>query len=156
MPFIRNNKNFYVANLFIIIIIIIKLPIYYLFNERSYHMKSLDVLKVNCNRVLITPTIRVRSDHMSIYPYGHDHTRMIQILIWSGTYILKTQQHINELKLKNKQTNKTIKGHRLLTLIGQAQKCDRETCFVRSQPSPIHLANVEWTKTRQYVHQNSA
>ena len=51
-------------------------------------MKSLEVLKVNCNRMLITHTIRVRSDHMStsIYPYGHDHTRMVQILIWSGTY----------------------------------------------------------------------
>ena len=31
-------------------------------------------------------TILVQSDHMSIYPYGHDHMRMVQKLIWFGTY----------------------------------------------------------------------
>lgn len=58
--------------------------------EGSYIIKSLKVFKVNA---LITRpyaycrTIHVWSDHVSMYPYGHDHTRIIQILIWFGTLI---------------------------------------------------------------------
>ena len=48
--------------------------------EASYPiMKSSKVFKVKSV---------FNHDHMSIYPYGYDdHTRMVQILIWSGTYI---------------------------------------------------------------------
>ena len=53
-------------------------------------MKSV-VSKVN---VIITPTIRVLSDHIRIYPYGQDHTRMVQILIWSGSNSYRTIKEI--------------------------------------------------------------